>query len=419
MFVRLIRQSVTRSARRKLLTVTAVALASSIATAMLGVLLDIGDRVNRELRSFGANLEVSPKAAALAVEIAGVDYRPLADTTHISEASVPKLKDTFWQHNITAFAPFLPANVDAGGRRVVLDGTWFRRRYRPGLSTGVRDLNPTWRVEGAWIEDSAADPDAREVLVGSALARRLNLQPGGRVQMLGEDFQIRGLLLTGAGEEDRMFTRLETVQRLTGRAGQVARIQVGALTKPEDAFAQKDPKRMTPAEYDRWYCTPYLSSISHQIQEQIPEAVARPIRRIADNEGRILRQVRLLMILVSAAAMAAAALMIWSAMATTVLERRAEIALLKAVGAQNSMIAALFAVEVGLQGLAGGALGAAAGLVLARSVSLQVFGTPLELSPVLPAVVILAAVGAALAGSAVPVRSALRFEIAPVLKEES
>ena len=422
MFTRLIRQSVARSPRRKLMTVAAVALGSTITTAMLGVLLDIGDRVNRELRAFGANIEVTPKGAALAVEIGGIDYRPVADSSFIPESLLPRLKATFWQHNITNFAPLLAASIEATGVRAVVEGTWFRRVYTaPGgetMVTGVRDLNPSWRIEGEWISDDTADPAAREVLVGSGLARRLNLRPGSRLELWGESFLVRGLLVTGGEEEDRVFTRLETVQHFTSRAGQVTRIQVGALTRPEDAFARKDRSKMTREEYDRWYCTPYISSIAHQIQEQMPMAAARPIRKIAENEGRILSQVKLLMLLVSAAAMAAAALVIWSAMATTVLERRREIALMKAVGAQNSLIGTLFAVEVGLQGAVGGVLGAAAGVGLAEVVCRQVFHSPLDLPPALVPVVIAAAVAVALAGSAAPMRSALGFEIAPVLREE-
>jgi putative ABC transport system permease protein len=423
MFFRLVRQSLARSPRRKLMTVIAIALASAISMAMLAVLMDIGDRISRELRSFGANLLVSAKSSALPVEIGGIDYRPVADAAFIPESTLPKLKSTFWRNNITAFAPFLSATVEVGGGKAVVQGTWFRRSYttsgRETLSTGIRDLNRTWKVEGDWIEDPTADPAAREVLAGSALALRLGVKPGSRLGLWGQSFRVRGLLVTGGDEEDQIFTRLETVQQFTARPGQVARVQVGALTKPEDAFAHKDPTKMTREEYDRWYCTPYISSIAHQIHEQMPMAVARPIRRIADNEGRILSQIRLLMLLVSAAAMTTAALMIWSAMATTVLERRSEIAVMKAIGAQNGLIAALFAVEVILQGAIGGALGAALGVVLARQVSQQVFHSALDLAPLLPALVILVAVAVALAGSAVPMLSALHLDVAPILKEEN
>jgi putative ABC transport system permease protein len=115
--------------------------------------------------------------------------------------------------------------------------------------------------------------------------------------------------------------------------------------------------------------------------------------------------------------MAAAALMIWSAMASTVLERRSEIAIMKAVGAQDGMIAGLFGVEVALQGLAGGMIGAAAGVGLARWVAADVFGGRLEFAPALPLVVMVLAMGAALAGSAGPMRSALRVEVAAALRE--
>ena len=88
-------------------------------------MLDIGDRVNRELRSLGANLMVTPKARSLPVEIGGISYRPVSSEDYIPEAQVPKIKSTFWQLNITGFAPSLKAAAVigrpecAGGRRVV------------------------------------------------------------------------------------------------------------------------------------------------------------------------------------------------------------------------------------------------------------------------------------------------------------
>ena len=111
-------------------------------------------------------------------------------------------------------------------------------------------------------------------MLGSALARRLDVHPGSRVDAFRRAFPVAGIIETGGEEEDRAFVRLEVLQRLTDRGGQVDSVEVSALTKPEDAFAAKDPAKMTPAEYDRWYCTPYVSSIAHQIEEALPMAVA-------------------------------------------------------------------------------------------------------------------------------------------------
>ena len=112
---------------------------------MLGVMLDIGDRVNRELRGLGANLMVTPKASSLPVEIGGISYRPVSREDYIPEEQLPKIKSTFWQLNITGFAPSLKAAAVLGGRNVPVEGVWFRRRLRGPdgtmLEAGLRTVN--------------------------------------------------------------------------------------------------------------------------------------------------------------------------------------------------------------------------------------------------------------------------------------
>ncbi|TAN02781.1 MAG: ABC transporter permease [Rhizobiaceae bacterium] len=420
MFLRFVSQSIRRAPRRKAMTVAAVAMGTAVATAMLGVMLDIGDRVNRELRSLGANLAVTPRSHSLPVEIGGIDYRPVSREDYIPEAQIPKIKATFWQLNITGFAPTLHAMAQAGSLRVPVDGVWFDRQYRApdGTTqrTGVRALNAAWKVRGRWIDDRDRDDQDRECLVGAALARRLRLEPGGALTLFGEPFTVSGILSTGAEEDDRAFVRLEVLQRLTRRPGQADSVQVGALTKPEDDFARKDPAKMTRSEYDRWYCTPYVSSIAHQIQEVLPMAVAKPVWRVADNEGKVLGKIRGLMLLITLAALASAGLTVWSVMATTVLERRAEIAIMQATGASNWLVAALFAAEVGAEGAAGGLLGALAGSALAGWVGQAVFHSPTAAPALLVPLAVVVAVAVAVAGAAQPLRRSLALEPAIALR---
>ncbi|HKW99473.1 MAG TPA: ABC transporter permease [Bryobacteraceae bacterium] len=410
-----------RSPRRKAMTIGAVALGSAVATAMLGAMLDVGDRVNRELRSLGANLIVTPKSTQLPVEIGGVQYQPAAKDEFIPAAAVPKIKSIFWQLNITALAPSMHAQSVIGGRETPIEGVWFLRTFRTpdGLNatSGLRALNATWKVDGRWIDDSLPDDRADECIAGAAVARRLALKPGSVVALFGEPFTVAGILATGGEEEDRIFVRLEVLERLTHRAGQVDAIAVGALTKPEDAFARKNPDQMNPAEYDRWYCTPYITSIAHQIEQALPMAVARPIRRVADNEGRVLTRVRGLMLLISLAALATAALTVWSVMATTVLERRYEIAIMQATGAANWLLVMLFGAEAAIQGALGGVIGALAGAQLSSWVSRTVFGVNAEVPALLVPLVVLIAVAVALAGAAQPLRRALALEPAAMLRE--
>jgi putative ABC transport system permease protein len=421
LFLRFVGQSIRRAPRRKAMAIGAVALGSAVATAMFGAMLDIGDRVNRELRSLGANLLVTPRSGSLPVDIGGIRYQPAAKDEFIPVAGIPKIKSIFWHLNITAVAPSLHAQTKIQGRDVPVEGIWFRRSLRAPDGThsvaGVRALNTTWKVDGRWVDDYEANEHAGECLVGAALARRLGLRPGTMLDLFGEPFTVTGIVSTGGEEEDRVLVGLETLERLTGRAGQVDAIQVGALTKPEDAFARKDPSQMQTAEYERWYCTPYISSIAHQIEQVLPMAVARPIRRVADNEGQVLNKVRGLMLLIALAALATAALTVWSVMATTVLERRYEIAIMEATGAGSGLIVTLLGAEVAIQGALGGLIGALAGARLSSAVSQVVFGVHGEVPAALVPLVVAVATAVALAGGAQPLRRALALEPAVILRE--
>src|SRR5260370_18658652 len=111
MFVRVVYESFRRQKWRKLLAGAAITLGVTVATAMIGVATDIGDKINRELRTIGANLVVTPLEDSLDVEIGGVNLKPPSDGAYLSEADLPKIKGIFWHNNITGFAPMLPMNV--------------------------------------------------------------------------------------------------------------------------------------------------------------------------------------------------------------------------------------------------------------------------------------------------------------------
>src|SRR6266702_1408697 len=136
MFVRLVYESFRRQKRRKLLAGVAVTLGVCVATAMIAVATDIGDKINRELRSFGANLIVSPQEDTLDVEIGGVNLKPPSVGAYSNEADRPRIKSRFWRDNLVGFAAMLPVSVRIGeGRKVKslnLLGTYFSKQLRFG-----------------------------------------------------------------------------------------------------------------------------------------------------------------------------------------------------------------------------------------------------------------------------------------------
>lgn len=432
MFVRLLKESLIRNPRRKVLTGIAVVLGMTVATATFTAALDVGNELAREFQSFGANLLVTPRADTLPVEIGGVDYRPVSEGAYLSEADLPKLKTIFWRHNILGFAPFFDLPVTAidskrapadGTLAATLIGTWYRHAVSvedgSTFITGASFTHPWWRIRGRWFSGNSS-----ECIVGASLAQENNIVIGDVIRLSARDssktaaLTVVGVVSTGDAEDKTILCPLSVAQDLGGRQGQFRTLFVSALTKPEDAFSRQNPNTLTPAEYDRWYCTPYISSISKQIEEVFPSTQVRPIRRIADTEGRVLSHVGLLFWIVTVAALIAAVLAVAATSATTAMERRSEVGLMKALGATNFLVSSLFLSEQVFLGVVGGCIGFAFGAGLASELGKTVFG--IATSPrliVLPAI-LAGAILIVVIGSWIPLYRAARISPAPILRGE-
>jgi putative ABC transport system permease protein len=413
MIVRFVRDSIRRSPKRKALIIAAIALGTSVATAMLAVMLSIGDKINVELRQAGANIVVTSQAAGLTAGVGGVTTAVSDATSQIQESLVPKIKSIFWGLNITGFAPSLLAHDG----ELAVQGVWFAHDYTAPDGTvqkaGIRALNPNWQVpQGRWAADNSD-----ECMAGAGAARRNGWRAGSTITVLGAPCQIAGIVSSGDEVDDRVLMPLARLQGLVHTPGVVDRVDVAALTKPEDDFARKDPKTMTAKELERWNCTNYVTSIAHQIEEVIPGSEARPVRRVADSEGKVLNKISGLMALITLAALLSAGLSVWSLTATTMMERRGEIAIMQAIGGARWLVATLLGSEIALIGLAGGIIGAMSGVWLAQAVGQSVFHDAVQISWILPFLIMLTAMLVALAGAAQPLRRALQLSPAVILRE--
>ncbi len=417
MFVRLVYESFRRQKRRKMLAGVAITLGVGVATAMIAVATDIGDKINRELRTYGANLLVTPQDDSLDVQIGGVNLKPPSDGAYLSEADLPRMRAMFWWHNIVGFAPMLPVGADVAGSPTTIVGTYFWKRLALGKDeflTGVKSTHPWWKVNGAWPDDNLTD-----VLVGQTLAARLGTQVGSEIKIAGNSHRVSGILTTGGDEDNAVVAPLAVAQQILGKPGAVRRVYVSALTKPEDELARRDPRTMNQELYDRWYCSPYVQSIAFQLQEAIPQSHAEMIRQVAQNEGIVLSRIKGLMLLITLAALLASALAVSSAMATAIFERRAEVGLMKALGAGKVMIAVLFFFEAAMLALLGGLIGFGGGALLARQMGYWIFGSQIAIPPVLLPVVLGVAVAVTFAGSAAAIFRAMNFDPVYALRGEA
>lgn len=424
MLLRILRESLIRGKRRKLIALTAITLGAGIATGLLSVAVNIGDKISRELKRYGANLILLPQEDTLPMEIAGVDYSALLTGGSLDESALPQIKEIFWRHNILGFVPELQARAAFAGspqkqELLTLVGTWFDKamplQEQPDFRTGLRHVASYWQVRGAWVGDESQ----HEAMIGAEAARRFNAGIGDSIHLevngRRKAFLIRGVVNTGGAEEQQIFAPLAMVQQLTAQPGKIKKVLVSALTNPEDDFARKPMAQMSREEYDRWYCSPYVSSIAQQLREAVPDAEVRIVRQVAEGEGAILHKISLLMFLITLAIFCTSILGVTSTMTTTVLERRKEVGLFRALGAESRQISSVFLGEALLLGLCGGVLGSVLGYLIAQQISQQIFGDALRFNPLSLPVAVLIAMLIAMLGSLLPLRKAFKFDPVVVL----
>jgi putative ABC transport system permease protein len=431
MFFRLLMESFRRQRRRKLLAGIAILLGTTAVTAMLALATTIGDRIHKELAVYGANIVMYPKADLLDVKVGGVDVKPASGGAYLKESDLEKLKTIFWANNITGVSPELPVQLAMARQMgaplfpVKAVGYWFDHDFG-GSKTGAAALHPWWRLQGTWPGSHG------DVVVGANVANKVGLKIGDSFHLQGapnhagpnsSDARVVGIVTAGDETDGEILMPIRDAQVFAGTNDAVRRIEVSARTKPEDAFARKDPDTLSPKDHEIWYCRPYANSIAYQIREAIPGAQAEQVRRVEQSEGNVLNRISGLMWLISAAALLAAGFAVSAAMATAILERRGEIGLMRSLGASKGAIAFLFYAESGLLAVLAGSFGYLAGSGLAAWLGARIFrgdggADEAVLIPVLLPVVVALALVVAIAGSTPAIRAALRMDPSAILRED-
>ena len=423
MFWQMVKGAVLRQGRQLVFVALTVALGVSLATAMLNVMFDVGDKVNQELKAFGANITVTPKNASILKDIYGLDESS-APKEYLAEQDVGKLKTIFWTNNIVAFSPHLSGRVALGsGENADINGTWFDHFMKlptgEEFSTGEQYLKSWWQIDGAW----PAENEPQGVLVGKMLAQRLKVKAGDQLDYFKKDggrdsFRVVGIVSGGGEEENQIVAQLPVAQEALGLPGKIDTINVSAMTTPENDLARRaaaNPKSLSLKEYEIWYCTSYVSSIAFQIEEVIQDSVARPVRQIAESEGRILDKTQLLMLLITILSLLSATMGVSNLVSANIMERSKELGLLKAIGATDRSVVVLVLTEIFMAGLIGGVAGYFAGLGFAQIIGHAVFGSGIAVNMmVIPLLAVLLAL-MLLLGSLPAIRSLLGLHPAIVL----
>lgn len=391
MFFRIIKGGVIRQRKKLFLIALTVMLGVSLATAMLNVMLDVGDKINQELKTYGANLNVVPRGASFLGDLYGLEEGAGVSDKYLREDELGRLKTIFWAYNIVDFTPYLETQTTVAGKKNPFRtvGTWFNKTLDlptgEKVATGMRGLKSWWTLDGDWPDDASRD----QAVLGYVLARRLGVNKDDTLNLVGPDgtsneVRVTGVFNSGSAEDKQAFMPLPMVQSMTNLGGLAQRVEVSALTTPENDLARRaarSPGSLSAKEWETWYCTAYISAIAYQIEEVLTDARAKPVLQVAESEGAILGKIELLMALLTILSMACAALALSNLVTASVLERSTEIGLLKAIGATDLDVLLLILAEIFFTALVGALAGYALGLWFSQIIGQTVFGAAISASP--------------------------------------
>ena len=391
MFWRMWWRSLTIKRPQAGLAIASLVVGAAVASMLLNLYGDVRRKMTQEFRAYGPNVILAPVETSGAGPLAGV----------MDEAASARLAPILARKPGAAAVPVLYAVVEL--KRLPPDPRLpeFQNLVAVGTDfSALRRLYPSWRVTGR-----EAGQETSGVVIGARVASLLHLRPGDSVELqtpgtpedsaahLSENWTVSGIVSTGSSEDDQAFVPLASLQKLAGLEGKISLIQ---LSIPGDA-----------AEIER---------VVRDVGSALSGIEARPVRQIVYSSGKVLGTIRWLTISLTALIVIIIALSVTATMTTIVLERRKDVAVMKALGASDRLVMELFLSEGASLGLVGALIGFALGLILARGMAARLF--EVGLSPTwwtLPAVA-LAGTALAVVATLLPVKLVRGVQPATVLK---
>lgn len=429
MFFTMLWGAVFRRRSRAMMAVIASLVGAATLFCLASVCVAVPQQMNEEMRAYGANLIVTPASATGKSQ--GIDTATVRNVTALIGAG-HSVKSAAYRYESVRInsAPYTIAGVDV---------------------KAVRALNRHWNVTGDW-------PGSGNVMVGRDVADALGVKVGSRVTIgyraadasasasssasaksdsdestetaessaqgtrstqttqgeqttqatengrvssdimdnNGTEFRIAGIVDTGGNEDSIIYATTADVSKLAGheRGADVVEYSVNAMGDE-------------------------LNTIVNRINKNPNTAVkAQTVTKITSSDTRIIAMLQTLFWIVSLVVLVLTLVGVGTTISSIVSQRRNEIGLRKALGADSRAIGVEFYVESGIYGLIGGLLGTAIGYVLARVLCSTVFGRALGLNWLLGAGSLLLSVAIAVIASIPPVRRATRIDPAIVLREE-
>ncbi len=395
MYCKMVFSSLIRRASRLLIAVLAIAIGATILSGLVTIYYDIPRQLGREFRSYGANLIILPRGDA-----------------GIGRGDIERIKSIIGEDRIVGMAPYRYQTVKINEHPYIIAGT--------DLPEAEKN-SPFWYVEGGW--GSGDRPDS--VMIGREISNTLNLS-------IGDSFTVRGVKYGQRAEASGQNLSAEE-NRSRDAAGQnfSKKLTVcGIVTTggAEEGFIFADAEMLDELIEDGFRADVIECSVVAGSQEMeiltaglesaMPGIQPRAVRRLTQSQDIVLSKLQALVLLVTTVVLFITMISVSTTMMAMVAERRREIALKKALGAENRLVIGELLGEGALLGFIGSLIGVFLGFEFAQRVSLNVFGRAINFQwPIIPITIAVFILITVLA-SILPVRRVMDIHPAIVLRGE-
>lgn len=390
MFWRMWSRSLTVKRPQAALAIASIVVGAAVASMLLSLYGDVRRKMTEEFRAYGPNVVLAPS------ETSGPAIREM------DQATTDKLAPILARAPGSKAVPVLFAV--AGIKRLPPDPRLPEMENLVvvgGDFATLQRLYPAWRVEGSEIEEASG------AVIGTRVAALLHLKRGESFELLAlgatkdsarpasTKWMVRGIVSTGSSEDDQVFVPLSALQNLAGLEGKISVIQLSI-----------------PGEAAR------VEQIVNDLGNELRGVEARPVRQIVYSTGKVLGTIRWLTISLTGLIVIIIALSVTATMTTIVLERRKDVAVMKALGAGDRLVMKLFLTEGASLGLVGALIGFALGLGMAKITAARLFDVGLTPTWWILPTVALAGMALAIIATLLPVQIVRGVQPAAMLKGE-
>ena len=395
MYLKMVVSSLVRRSSRLIVAVLAIAIGATTLSGLVTIYYDIPRQLGREFRSYGANLVLLPRGDA-----------------KILRGDLEAVRRIIGGDRIVGMAPYRYQTVKINEQPYIIAGTDLDE---------ARKNSPFWYVEGEWGTKDSPD----QVMVGKEIARTLNLS-------LGDDFVVKGVKYgQSAVASKQTFSAEENVKKDIGTQYFSRKLYVRGIVTTggaEEGFIFTDADMLDELIGDEFRgdvveCSVMadaagLGTLSSAIESELPSVQPRAVRRLTQSQDIVLGKLQALVYLVTIVVLLITMISVYTTMMAMVAERKREIGLKKALGAENGLIIGEFLGEGVLLGFIGGALGVLLGFEFAQQVSLSVFGRAIHFQWLLIPITIAVFIAITILASILPVRKVMDIHPAIVLRGE-